>query len=168
MKNWYSIQILVDPDLQQIKFNINGTNTSQDILAYIYTRFAPELLNIPFERNRKINDLSRQKALKLNKLMPPYQVKYDFNTNFYIDIERKTPVDFSNDNDDENYLISFFNSKKFIRKIKYLFNSQIYDWAVEHSKNSNLFPFRHLYGLFTIYKILDNLSINKTYFYNKI
>lgn len=115
LKNWYSIQILVDPDLQQIKYDINGTNTSQDILAYIYTRFAPELLNIPFERNRKINDLSRKKAFKLNKLMPPYQVKFDFNTNFYIDIERKTPVDFSNDNDDENYLISFLNSKKFSR-----------------------------------------------------
>ena len=60
----------MDPDIKKIKFNING-NLSHDLIAYIYIRFAHELINFPFQGNRTLNSESITKASQLNKNFTP-------------------------------------------------------------------------------------------------
>ena len=159
LKNQYSIQILMDPYLKQLHLDIPVD--SDDILAYIYIRFAPDLIYFPFEKNRKINIESMKKAKRLNKLMPPYKVKYDYNMNFYIDNQRKSPAPPSKKNDDENYLSKLFKSKKFINLINKVYGKKIYDWAYHFNNKKNSYPLKHLFGLYSIYKTIENIKINK-------
>ena len=162
--NSYSVQPLIDPDIKQIKFEINEKSL-QDLIAYIYVRFAHDLINFPFEGKRELNPESIIKAEKLNKKFRPYRVKSDYNENFYIDIERKSPILPSNDNKNVNeYLRELFKTSKFINIINRLYDNNVYNWAKEYSKKSNYYPLRHGYALFAIAKTLEDLSLNERYF----
>jgi len=120
---------------------------------------------IPFQGRRKLNENSIKNAEKLNKKLPPYKIKSNYNKNFYIDIERNYPVPPSKDNNNANeYLRQLFRSSKFINIINQIYDSKVYNWAMQYSKKTNYFPLRHGYGLYAIAKTLEDLSLNKRYF----
>ena len=87
LSNTYYLQPLIDPDIRKLKFDLNR-NSTHDLVAYIYVRFAHDLIKFPFQGNRTLNLESIKKAEFLNKLLQPYQIKNDFNRNFFIDIQR--------------------------------------------------------------------------------
>ena len=162
--NSYSLQPLIDPDIRQIKFDINEKK-GHDLIAYIFLRFAHYLIDFPFEGKRELIPESIIKAENLNRNFPPYKIKSDYNKNFYIDIKRKSPVQPSSKNKNvEEYLNELFKSSKFIHRINKLYDNTVYNWAIEYIKKSNFFPLRHGYGLFAIAKILEDLSLNERYF----
>ena len=161
LANIYPIQILRDPIIKKIKYDINN-NSPHDLIAYIYIRFAYDLINFPIEGNRTLNLESIKKAEKLNKCRNKYKIKLDYNQNFYIDIRRKSPVPASNETTDIIlYLNGIFESSKFIRSINKIYDIKIYKWA--KSYNSTFFPFRYLYGLLSIVTTIDYVSLNKEY-----
>ena len=155
--NLYFLQPLIDPDIKQIKFDINE-KSFHDLIAYIYTRFAYDLINFPIEGNRELNPESIIKAEKLNKKIRPYKIKSDYNNNFYIDIQRKCPVPLSNETKTvQEYLRKLLKSSKFIHIINQLYDSNI--TSKLYSKN-----LRNVYGLFAIANTLKDLSLNKRNF----
>jgi hypothetical protein len=160
--NSYTLQPLIDPEIRQIKFNENHPN---DLVAYLYVRFARNLIFFPFQGKRILNYECIRKADELNKKFGPYSIKKDYNENFYIDTKRKSPVPPSNDNTTvEAYLREMFNSSKFKETINKVYDSVVYDWAKEYSKKSNYHPLRHGYGLYAVVKILEDLSLNEKIF----
>ena len=161
--NQYTLHPLIDPDINQIKLDINK-NSSHELVAYIYARFAHDLINIPFERERGLNQESVKKAEKLNKKFHPYKIKTNYNKNFYIDIERNYSAPPSKENNVNEYLRKIFKSKKFINIIKQIYNKKVYNWAKQYSRKSKYFPLRHGYGLFAIAKTFKDLLINKRNF----
>jgi hypothetical protein len=163
--NQYTLHPLIDPDINQIKLDINK-NSAHDLVAYIYTRFAHDLINIPFERNRGLNQESIKKAEILNKKFHPYKIKTNYNKNFFIDIERNYSTPPSKENNVNEYLRKIFKSPKFIDIINKIYNENVYNWARDYSRKTKFFPLRHGYGLFAIAKIWEDLSINKRYFQN--
>ena len=165
--NSYSLEPLIDPDIRQIRFNFSENNQN-DLIAYIYVRFAHDLIYFPFEGKRVLNSKSIKKAEELNKKLPPYLIKSDYNENFYIDLKRKSPIHPSKDkNSVEKYLRELFNSSQFKRKINSIYDNNVYDWAKEYSKKTHFYPLRHGYGLFAVVKTLDYLSINEKFFNKK-
>ena len=159
--NSYLLQPLIDPDIKQIKYDINE-KSFHDLIAYIYIRFAYNLINFPFEGKRELNPESIKKAEKLNKKFHPYKIKSNCNENFYIDIQRKCPVPPSNDSKNvQEYLRELLSSSKFIHIINKLYDNNVYNSSKYYSKN-----FRHGYGLFAIAKTLEDLSSNKRFFNN--
>jgi len=163
--NQYTLHPLIDPDIHQIKLDINK-NSAHDLVAYIYVRFAHDLAFIPFERKRELNQESVKKAEKLNKKLHPYKIKSNYNENFYIDIERNFSGPSSKEKYPNEYLRKIFKSQKFINIINQIYDKNIYKWAKEYSKNYKFFPLRHGYGLFAVAKTLEDLSINKRYYKN--
>ena len=164
--NLYYIQPLIDPDLRKIKYLISG-KSCHDLIAYIYIRFAHNLIDFPFQGNRTINPDSIKKAEKLNKILPAYKIKSDFNKNFYLDIKRECPVPPSiNDKSAQQYLVDLLKTKKFIHILNKIYDMNIYNWAKEHSKKSNYFPLRHGYGLLSIVVTIELLSLNRKYMKN--
>lgn len=161
--NEYILQPIIDPDIKQIKYNING-ESSHDLIAYIYSRFSHGLINIPFEGKRKLNQESIKKAEKLNKKFGPYKIKSNYNENFYIDIKRKCPVHPSKDNNAKEYLRKLFNSPKFINIINQLYNNNVFNWTKAYSEKTTFYPSRNRYGLFAVAKTLEDISKNKRYF----
>lgn len=116
--NQYTLHPLIDPDIHQIKLDINK-NSAHDLVAYIYARFAHDLAYIPFERKRELNQESLKKAEKLNKKLDPYKMKSNYNENFYIDIERNYSAPSSKENNVNKYLRTIFKSPKFINIINH-------------------------------------------------
>ena len=159
LTNSYIIQPLIDPEIRQIKFNQSHPN---ELVAYLYVRFAHDLVFFPFEGKRKISYESIRKADELSKKFGPYSKKKDYNKNFYIDTKRKSPVPPSNDKTTvEEYLREMFNSSKFKETLNKAYDNVVYDWAKEFSKKTNFCPLRHGYGLYAIVKILEDLSLNE-------
>jgi hypothetical protein len=161
--NIYNLHPLIDPDIKKIKFDINE-KSYHDLIAYIFVRFGHDLMYFPFQGKRELNKESIKKAEKLNKKLPPYKIKYSYNKNFYIDIERNYQAPSSKDNNANEYLIKLFKSPKFINIINQIYDNNVYIWAKQYSKKSNYFPFRHWYGLYAVAKTLKDLSLNKRFF----
>ena len=139
LANVYLIQPLIDPDIKKIKFDIKD-QYPHDLIAYIYFRFAKDLIYVQIEGNRFLNPLSVKKAEKLNKMNSRYEIKSELNENFYIDIERKCPVpptfEYSNA---ENYLKDLFKSYKFFKDIKKYYINDIDEFVREYNLKSDSF-----------------------------
>ena len=163
ISNIFFIQPLIDIDIRKIKFDIKN-NLPHDLIAYIYVRFAHDLINFPIQGNRTINLESIEKAERLNKLLPPYKIKNNYNKNFFLDIERTSPVKFCKDKKDVDlYLKEIFESDKFIKSINKIYNKNIYKYAKDYMEKSNYFSMRYLYGLYSILKIIDYIDLNNLY-----
>ena len=161
ISNIYLIQPLIDADIKKIKFEING-KLPHDLIAFIYLRFAHDLIYFPIQGNRTLNKKSIKKAEKLNNQIKPYMIKKDFNKNFFIDDIRKSPVPNSNNNKNANvFLNKLFHSSQFVQIINKVYNNNIYTWAMEQSKNTNFFPLRHGYGLLAIAYSIALISMNE-------
>ena len=63
--NIYTFCPLLDPELKKIKYEMN--EKSQELIIYIYIRFAHELINFPFQGHRTLDIASIKKAEKLSK-----------------------------------------------------------------------------------------------------
>jgi hypothetical protein len=161
LANVYHLSPLADPDLKKLRINFNE-QTFHDLIAYIYIRFGHDLINIPFDSKKRINEVSLKKAKKLNKRIPPYKINSDYNPTFFIDNKRKFTFSSSKHNyNPSNYIKKVFKEKKFINTINKLYNnSNIYNFAKEYKKTKSFFPLTVVYALLAVVRILDYLSLN--------
>ena len=161
MANIYLIQPLMDPEIRKIKFKMNG-DTTHDLIAYIYIKYAPDLLGFPFQGNRTLNSKSVKKAQILKNNFSPSTRKYDYNQTFFIDKERTSPAQYINYKKKvyEN-LREFFVTNKYFEIVNEIYDNNIYNYAKEYSKKSNFYPLRHEYGLLGIIVSNDYISLNK-------
>ena len=157
--NEYNLEPLSDPDLKKLKIDTNG-KSFHDLIAYIYVRFSHNLISVPFQGKRILNDLSIQKAEKLNNKIPPYKVKSDYNKNFYIDNRRKSLLYQSKySQNPDKYLKKIFKEKKIILNINKIYNKSVNNWTKGISPN--YYPFRHIYSLLAIANIIEDISLNE-------
>lgn len=166
--NQYIIQPVIDPDIKQIKYDINE-KSYQDLIAYIYIRFSHDLIYFPFEGKRELNQECIKRAEKLNKEFGPYKRKSNYNEYFYIDKKRNCPVPPSKDNNAKEYFLKLFNSQKIKKFINQIYNNNVFSWTkkYEYSEKTNFFSLRNRYGLLAVAKTLEDISINKKYFKSK-
>ena len=155
---------MLDSELYKIKINIKD-GLAFDIPAYIYVRFAHNLINIPFQGKRILNPESIKRAEILNNRLGSEAKKHDFNLNFYIDKKRKSPVPSSNDflnfnGDPEEYIKELVNSNKIYFYIKKIYNDSVYKWASKSLKKIKFHPLKHIYSLLAIAKTLEDITIN--------
>ena len=161
--NIYLLQPLIDIDIRKIKFDMKN-NLPHDLIAYIYVRFAHDLINFRVQGNRTINFESIEKAERLNKLLPPYKIKNNYNKNFFLDIERISPVKPCKDKKNVDlYLQKLFESDEFIKLVNKTYDNYIYKNAIKYMKKSNFFPLRYLYGLYSISRIINYINLNNLY-----
>ena len=163
LANIYLIQPLIDPDIKQIKFNINE-KWSHDLIAYIYYRFAHDLIYFPIQGKRPLNPESIKKAEILIYKIEQYKIKKDLNEDFFIDKKRFCPVSPSNQNKNADvYLKELIRNPNFTKTFNKVYNNEIFDWAQKYSEKTNFFPLRHIYGLLAVVITLNYLSLNKKY-----
>ena len=160
ISNIYFLQPLIDPDIRKIKYTINNEST-HDLIAFLYVRFAHDLIYFPIQANRTLNQESIKKAEKLNKILDSYQIKSDLNVNFYLDNERISPVPPSTHNNSaEKILKKLFESNHFLNLINKVYDKNVYDWANKFSHNTKFFPLRQIYALMAIAISIEFISIN--------
>ena len=165
--NIFCIQPLLDSNLKKIKLDIKD-NLVLDISAYIYVRFAYDLINFPFEGKRILFRESVKKAENFNKKFGYYKIKYNFKQKFFIDKKRKSPVSFSrnlkNNEDAQKYIMRLVDLNKIYYYIHKLYKDSVYKWSIEFKNKTKYHPLRHIYSLLAIAKTLEDLTKN----HNKI
>lgn len=160
ISNIYYLQPLMDPDIKKIKFDINREN-SHDLIAYIYIRFAPDLINFPIQGNRTLDLKSIEKAEKINEKRLSFLKKSDFNNNFFIDRNRKSPSATNKKKMNPYlYLNKLFKSKKYFQLINKIYDANVYNWANKYSENNKYHPLSQHYALLAIVNTLDYLLSN--------
>ena len=162
LANIYCLNPLLDKDLMKIKYNTSKSH--DEFLSYIFVRFSPDLINFQFEGNRTLNINSIKKAQKINKKIPNYKIKSDYNDNFYIDIERLSPVIPSIHNTSiDGYIKDLFKSTKFYSFINNIYDMSIYKWAKDYCEKQKFHPMRHGYGLLAIATSIKCISLNNLF-----
>ena len=162
MSNIYTIQPLLDPEIKRIKYDIKK-GASHDLIAYIFVRFARDLINFPFQGNRVLDLESVKKAEKLNNKFHAYSKKSDFNPNFYIDKERKSPVVQSNESVNiKRFLKNIFKSLEYRKSLNIKYDNNVYSWANEYANKTSYFGLSNHFGLLAIAITLDKLYANKS------
>ena len=159
--NIYTIQPLMDPDIKKIKFEVNE-ESSNDLIAYIYVRFAHDLINFPFQGNRSLELKSIEKAEKLNLKKTPYKIKSNYNPNFYIDNKRVSPS-FSSQKVDNPYSFFYhlFKTTKYKKIINKIYDMNVYKWANKYMEKIKFHPLSQHFALLSIAKTFYLLSSNK-------
>ena len=163
--NEYKLSPLADPEIKKLKI-CNDGKSFHNFIAYIYVRFAHNLLYFPFEGKRILNHESIKKAEKLNNKNFHFKIKSDYNKNFFIDNKRKSPVYQSKGIETPKpsaYLKELYSKNTFISRINKIYNNSVYDWAKNYSEKSNYNPLRHLNSLLSITKIFEDLAKKKKY-----
>ena len=159
--NIYLIEPLMDPDIKKIKYNLKG-NYLHDLIAYIYVHYAHDLIYFQFQGNRSLDLESLQKAEKLNNEYKPYKISDDYNKNFYIDIQRKSPfIQRKANRNPYEHLRELFNSDKYYNIVKEVYDDNVYKWAKIYSKNNLFQPLTHEYGLLAVFLVKELLSVNE-------
>ena len=172
ISNFYLIQPLMDPDIKKIKFEVNK-ESSNDLIAYIYVRFANELINFPIQGNRSLGLESVKKAEKLNAKRIPYKIKTNYNQNFFVDRKRISPSFPSKKTHEPfSFFYSFFKSSNYINIISKLYDINVYNWANEYIEKIRYHPLSQHFALLSIAKTYDCLlsnetNINKFFNFNK-
>lgn len=160
--NIYTIQPLMDPDIKKIKFEINE-ESSEDLIAYIYVRFAHNLINFPFQGNRSLKLKSIEKAENLNLKRIPYKIKSNYNPNFYIDNKRVSPSFPTHKTENPySFFYHLFKKKKYKKLINKIYDINVYRWANEYMKKIKYHPLSQHFALLSIAKTIDFLTSNET------
>ena len=160
--NIYTIQPLMDPDIKKIKFEINE-ESSEDLIAYIYVRFAHNLINFPFQGNRSLKLKSIEKAENLNLKRTPYKIKSNYNPNFYIDNKRVSPSFPTHKTENPySFFYHLFKKKKYKKLINKIYDINVYRWANEYMKKIKYHPLSQHFALLSIAKTIDLLTSNET------
>jgi hypothetical protein len=161
ISNFYTISPLIDPVIKKIKFEMKG-NSSDDLIAYIYVRFAPELISFPFQGNRTLNLESIKKAEKLNNQNIPYKIRKNYNPNFFIDRKRIFPnIPSSKIENPDDFLYKFIKTQKYKNLINTIYDISVYNSANEYLDKIKYRPFSQHFALMAIIKIIDYLSTHE-------
>ena len=164
-----SLAPLLDSELQKLKLNSNQCKDRKSLLAIIFTRFAPNLLNYKFEANRHIDKETIEFAKKINNIKPfkknnsnskEYKIIKSFDLYSQSNNELST-----NTKKDElspfDFLLNVFHSSSFRSLFSVYFNPKILDSIDVDIKNREFHPLRHAYSIIGITNIINNVLLSE-------
>lgn len=165
---------LFDKYLQMLTLNTEGCLDENLLMAVIFDRYCPKLLEYKFERNRKINDDTIDYAMQINEKFPFSPKRYEFISGPEINSDKVNKYYESKNNvfgweeegkyikrkDVDNYLESIYRSKFFMKEFEKYYPKHVYDDIVK-TFEKNYFPLQHAYPLFSIIKIITDIQYSR-------
>lgn len=157
--NEFSIMPLIDPDLYKLKLTTSNCDDKNLLIALIFTRYFPELLNFEFEGNRKINQNTIKYANKINVKFKFEKMSNSFISGPILNLNNiKENEEFIKRSDIDNFLENIFYSQYFEIEFKKYFSSKSYDGIHNIIKNYDYYPLRSVYAAISILKISKDVS----------
>lgn len=168
--NNIALSPLIDMDLHKLKINDALCDDKHLLIALIYQRYCPDLLNFKFEGGRHIDIETINRAKEINNIHPFVYKELNFISG--PDIKEKKPMNHFGGShvkfDDANDLIrKGFYSRSFEMEFKKYFPANYYNEIIKYEQNNNFYPLRHIYAAIAILKLITctkskipNYSIN--------
>lgn len=151
---------LIDSDLHKINVTTPECNDSKLLIAMIYVRYCPKLLEYEFEGGRTIDPQTIEYAKSINEKYPFTPKTYDFIPAVDHKVERKNKEKYQKE-DPDIYLKNIFYSQAFEYEFKKYYPSRVYDEIKNIVENRKFFPLREVYASIAILKVLKAID-----FYN--
>ena len=162
--NIYNLSPFLDPNIHKLKSFSQKCLDRRLLIAVIYKRYCPGLLDFKFEGNRYINNETLEYANIINKTFPYTPLKNNIDSIFILPKSQKIK---KNDKQIKNiplienpdvFFQSIFESKTFFNCFTSYFNEDIYYVAEEYYKKNNFFPLQKCYPIIAITLILKFLE----------
>ena len=161
---------LLDSELQKLKLNSKDWSDKDLLLAIIFNRFAPDLLNYKFEGKRFISKDTIEFAKKINNIKPlnknnnfagkEYKIVKSIDLYPYQKQENKNIIN-KNELSPDRFLINLFHSDKFKYLFTIYYNQSILDIIDLDIKEREFIPLRHVYAIIGITKIISDVLISE-------
>ena len=165
----------LDPNLHRLKLNTDKCKDKFLLIALIFVRYCPKLLETNFEGNRGIKESTINFAKEINNISPfkprslefisgpelnKKGVKYYYNTNDTV-IRWEENGKYIKWSDVDDYLKNIFRSHQFKKEFEKYFPVSIYDNISESFDKINYFPLQRSYSTFSILKIINDIKFSK-------
>ena len=157
---------LIDSDLVKLKLSTDECSDDNLLMALIYVRYCPKLLDFKFDGGRKINEETIRYARKLNE---KYPLK-DFNLDFLESRPtRKRNRKFKSKRvfkhkEINEYLKNIFLSNSFRKTFESYYSEEIYENNAVDLDKSNYFSMQFTYPVFAIMKVMNDIQISNNNF----
>ncbi len=126
MFNKITIAPLSDGELQKIDYQI-GIDDDLLLIALIFKRFAPELLDFKFDSNRSISQETIDACDEINQISPFKAVEYEFISGPDVKKVAKSNSNKTKDSDRFRILRDVFNSLEFEMEFEKYYSKSIYN-----------------------------------------
>lgn len=164
---------LMDPLILQLKTEASECHDENFLMALMYARYCPELLEFGFQDNRTIPQevIDYAKAVCERNPYPVRQEDEDVNEVRYTvatasaGIEQSFNRDIQHSSKIENVeeiFRSIFTSAEFEGRWKRNFESEIYDFALKSIEREQFHSLREAYALMAIVKVINDVEISES------
>ncbi|MGN0093009.1 MAG: hypothetical protein ACI37V_01005 [Methanobrevibacter sp.] len=162
MGNFYSNVIILSPFFDRILHTIQLNDEECDdknlLMAIIFTRYCPELLNVEFDHNRKINENTIEHARKVNEVYPFEKKELDYISGPPINLE-PTNNDIIYTIDDLNEFLSCIHkTQSFKEEFLKLYPERLYDKILNYSKTQINYPHTYTMQPISLLKTINDIN----------
>ena len=169
--NIVSLTPAIDPELRTLQLFTPECPDPNLLITLLFTRFQPDLLKFPFDRNRSIAPETVAYAQKLNERFPRrvttekieaekfHLLPCDTRTEKIIDSKRNNPkisIDLL-----ETCLKATFESSKTYGLVTSYFNAEIYNYAKNYYDTHVFGRSRPMYAVCGVAKVLEDVQISQ-------
>lgn len=169
-KNLYTLTPLLDPEILKLKTNDTGCPDNNLLIATIFTRYCPKLLDFKIQGNRFIEKNTIKFAEEINNKYPVdmdclLSKKHD--SEYVINTTDNQLLDVADSNSriengyPDKFLKSVFDFEFFEQFIKNHFNDERYEYAKKQSEILKYYPFREIYPLIADAMVLRIIETNR-------
>lgn len=159
--NEISLNPLLDPQLHKFKLYTDECSDKNLLMALIFVRYCPELLDFEIEGGREIDARTIDYAQNINAKYPlvkrdlpeipsigSQRIKSSFENNC---IKRK---------DIDGYLEKVFNSQSFEMEFEKYFSFKFYEYIHKISQGTKYYPLKSVYSAIGILKIINDINLS--------
>lgn len=168
--NQFTLQPLIDPDLRKIRLHEPECGDYNLLMAMIYVRYCPKLLDFKFEGNRSISKNTINFASQINEKFPYLSKNMNsLNKHFnVITVDSKVSEQIKNNNIQvteehvQKYFKDAFDSVSFRKLFAMYFDEEIYCFAKQSYEKSNYFPLRECFSTLAIGKVIKDIIVSES------
>lgn len=168
--NQYHLAPLLDPDLRKIYLCVQECQDNNLLMAMIYVRYCPELLEFSFEGNREISKETIQFAQEINKRFPIDSAVFENSTDekFSVLVKDDSVSELLERNNQfvpigmpDKYLKKAFDSTKFRKLFAAYFDEELYHYANSVYNTRNYYPMTECYADMGVVAVLKDIMISE-------
>ncbi len=168
MRNLIRFRPLEDPEFMKLKLSTKDCDDDNILMAVIFLRYCPKLLEFRVQGGRKIDEETLQKAREINKIKPFVHKQYEFISGPPIDREqieenkRNFSYPFGRNKAVNDYLKEIFYSRKFEMEFKKYFTDTLYNNITKSIETKQYFPFQRAFPAISVMKIIDDINFSQS------
>ncbi len=161
--NIYKLEPLVDPDVYRLRKTTPECGDRDLLMAVIFERYCPELLEFEIQGGRSILDTTREYAKEINKRYPYIPKEYNYDEGFdVVTIDQGVRECFGGKNvapGDVDYLINeMVHSERTRRVFEKYFDAGIYEYALSVTENREYVPLKEGFAVLGIAKTIYEIE----------